>query len=122
MPRSPAALGLFLRFVWLKIDTMNAEFTVFEDASGYWFVPTSQEESAIAWPEAYRNNVYQTKIAACRAALQQALTAGATELRLHGCGSTTAIKREAKAKGVRPFVYWSAASTRISPFVRSAKK
>lgn len=100
---------------------MKAEFTVFEDADGYWFVPRSEENAAIADPSSYRVSVHSTKIAACRVALLQAIDTGATELHLHGFGSTTGIKREAASSGVKPFIYWPSITTRIAPFVRAKK-
>lgn len=98
---------------------MKAEFTVFEDAPGYWFVPHEIEADAMAVPARHRGVVHPTKIAACRAALAQALNDDATELHLHGMGATTSIKREATAKGVKPFIYWPSITTKIAPFVRS---
>lgn len=97
---------------------MKAEFTVFEDAPGYWFVPLAVEAAAIAAPGKHRRVAYPTKIAACRAALAEAVTEGATELHLHGMGSTTSIKADAKAKGIKPFFYWPSVTTRIAQFVR----
>lgn len=37
---------------------MKAEFTVFEDACGYWFVPHAVEAAAIAAPAQHRSNAY----------------------------------------------------------------
>lgn len=96
------------------MSTMKAEFTVFEDVGGYWYVPKSDEAAAIATPIQFRNALYPTKIAACRAALGEAVTAGATELHLYGFGATTGIQKEAKAKGIKPFVYFASISTRLS--------
>lgn len=96
----------------------QAIFTIFEDATGYWFVPYEQEAAAKASPDKYRRDVYQTKIAACRATLALAKEAGATELHLHGFGSTTSIKKEAAAQGIKPLVYWPASSTKIASFSR----
>lgn len=96
---------------------MKAVFTVFEDAPGYWFVPYEVEADAIALPAKYRGVVHPTKIAACRAALAQALNDGAKELHLHGMGATTSIKREATEKGIKPFIYYPSISTKIAPFV-----
>ena len=98
---------------------MKAMFTVFEDAPGYWFVPYEIEADAIAVPAQYRGLVHPTKIAACRAALAQALKDDATELHLHGMGATNSIKREAIAKGVKPFIYWPSITTKIAPFSSS---
>ena len=98
---------------------MRAEFTVFEDATGYWFVHHALEEEAISEPEKHRGVVHPTKISACRAALAQAEAEGARELHLHGMGFTPGIKRECLAKGIMPFVYWPASSTRIALFVRA---
>jgi hypothetical protein len=100
---------------------MKAEFTVFEDADGYWFVPHCEENAAIADPSSYRVSVHATKIAACRMALLQAIETGATELHLHGFGSTTGIKREATLSGLTPFIYWPSITTRIAPFMRAKK-
>lgn len=100
---------------------MKAVFTVFEDAPGYWIGPYEHEAAAIRTPEAFRGQVHSTKISACREALAVALSRGATELHLHGVGATTTIKPHAKAAGVRPFVYWPAASSRIAPFARAEK-
>ena len=96
----------------------QAIFTIFEDAPGYWFVPYEQEAAAKANPEKFRQDVYQTKIAACRATLALAKEVGTTELHLHGFGSTTTIRKEAAAQGIKPMVYWPAASTKIAPFAR----
>lgn len=99
---------------------MKAVLTVFEDAFGYWFVPYEIEADAIAAPAQHRSIVHPTKIAACRAALAHAVNVGATELHLHGIGATTSIKREATAKGIKPFIYWPSIATKIAPFVRSS--
>lgn len=100
---------------------MKAEFTVFEDAPGYWVVPHEMETAAIAAPARHRTAVHSTKVAACRAALTQAINDGATELHLHGMGTTTSIKREASAKGIKPFIYHPSITTKIAPFARSKK-
>lgn len=101
----------------------KAEFTIFEDAPGYWFVPRSVEASARAAPAHHRasTTAHPTKIAACRAARAQAVAMGATELHLHGLGVTNTIKREATAKGLKPFIYWPSAVTRIAPFQRASR-
>ena len=97
-------------------EKRRASFTIFEDADGYWFVPSEGEAdpTTVSKPG---EPVYTTKIAACRAALAIAVAAGATELHLFGMGSTTTIKKDAKQKGVKPFVYWPSIRSRIAPFV-----
>ena len=60
---------------------------------------------------------YTTKIAACRAALEIAFLEGASEIHLFGMGSTTTIKKDAKQKGMKSFVYWPSARSRVAPFV-----
>ncbi|MGP1691900.1 MAG: hypothetical protein ACTS6O_05270 [Giesbergeria sp.] len=100
---------------------MKAEYTVFEDAVGYWFVPRAAEAAAIAAPVAHRKEAHPTKIAACRAALADALTQGATELHLHGMGATLGIKADAAAKGVKPYIYHPSITTKIAPFVRGKR-
>lgn len=92
---------------------MKAEFTVFEDAPGYWFVPTTDEAAAISEPSRFRQDVFPTKIAACRGALAQAVGSGATELHLHGMGATTSIKKEVRAKGLKPFIYIPSIRTKL---------
>jgi hypothetical protein len=94
----------------------RASFTVFEDADGYWFVPSKNEAdpATVTKPNMVS---YRTKIAACRAALEIAVIAEAKELHLFGMGSTTTIKKEAQARGVKPFVYWPSVRSRIAPFV-----
>lgn len=101
---------------------MKSEFTIFEDAPGYWYVPRSLEKDAIRNPDAYRTEVHPTKISACRAALEKAVQLGATELHLHGFGSTTTIRREALAKGIKPFVYHVSITTRIAPLIRKKSR
>ena len=100
---------------------MKVVFTVFEDTPGYWIGPYEEEAAAIGAPAAFRGRVHSTKISACREALAVALSRGASELHLHGVGATTTIKPHAKAAGIKPFVYWPAASTRIAPFARADK-
>lgn len=97
----------------------KAQFTVFEDKAGYWFVPYALEGAAIAVPEQHRGEVHPTKISACRAALAQAVADGANELHLHGFGSTTSIKKEAMAKGVKPLVYIPSIKTKLAPYNRA---
>ena len=101
---------------------MKAEFTVCEDDPGYWFVPHAQAAAALADPRMFRGEMFPTKIAACRAALSVAIASGACELHLHGAGSTTTIKKEAKESGLKPFVYWPSASTRIAPVRRLSQR
>lgn len=103
-------------------DHMKAIFTVFEDAPGYWFVPHAAEADAISSPARHRKEVHPTKISACRAALAQAVIDGATELHLHGMGSTTSIKAESLAKGIKPFVYHPSVTTKIAPFARTKRQ
>lgn len=93
---------------------MKREYTVFEDAPGYWFVPAEDEDAAIAAPERFRQAAFSTKIAACRAALEQAVAVGATELHLYGMGATTGIKKEARSKGVKPFIYHPSIRTKLA--------
>ena len=97
----------------------KAQFTVFEDKAGYWFVPYAIEDTARSAPEQHRGEIHLTKISACRAALAQAIANGANELHLHGFGATTSIKKEATAKGVKPVVYWPSITTKIAPHSRS---
>lgn len=97
----------------------KAQFTVFEDKAGYWFVPYAMEDAARAAPDQHRGEIHPTKIAACRAALAQAIANGANELHLHGFGATTGIKKEAMAKGVKPLVYWPSITTKLAPYHRS---
>lgn len=97
-------------------ELQRASFTIFEDADGYWFVQ-SKNEADPATASKPKEPAYQTKIAACRAALEVGLLDSATELHLFGMGSTTTIKKEAKQKGVKAFVYWPSARSRIAPFV-----
>ncbi len=94
----------------------RASFTIFEDADGYWFVPSEGEAdpTTVSKPS---GPAYTTKIAACRAALAIAAVAGATELHLYGVGSTTTIKKDAKQHGIKPLVYWPSIKSRIAPFV-----
>lgn len=99
-----------------------AQFTIFEDSMGYWCVPHDQEAAAISTPESFRKVVHRTKIAACRQALELALREGATELHLHGMGATTGIKREAIAKGIKPFIYFPSVKTKIAPLLPSGKR
>ena len=101
-------------------DQQRASFTIFEDVDGYWFVQAESFRANEADPSTVSKPSgppYQTKIAACRAALEIALISGATELHLLGMGSTTTIKKEAKQKGLTAFVYWPSARSRIAPFV-----
>lgn len=98
--------------------TERAEFTVFEDSDGFWFVPRAKEAAALANPAAARTMLHPTKIAACRAALKVAIDDQAQELHLHGVGAVTGIKREASAHGIKAFVYWASIATRIAPFVK----
>ncbi|PZQ73093.1 MAG: hypothetical protein DI563_15985 [Variovorax paradoxus] len=100
---------------------MKAEFVIFEDTPGYWFVPYAIESDARATPERYRGTVYSTKIAACRAALAQAVAQGASELHLHGFGATTTIKKESSAKGLKSFVYWPSITTKIAPYHKAKR-
>lgn len=93
---------------------MKAEYTVFEDAPGYWFVQKADEVSAIAEPARYQREVFPTKIAACRAALGEAVASGASELHLHGFGATTSIKKEVRAKGLKPFIYLASIATKLA--------
>lgn len=97
-------------------------FTIFEDAPGYWFVLKEIETAAALSPETHRKECFKSKIAACRAALAVAVSLGAKELHLHGVGSTITIKRESKKKGVKPYIYWPASSTRLAPFVPIGKR
>lgn len=99
-----------------------AKFTIFEDSMGYWCVPHDQEAAAISTPEHFRKVVHRTKIAACRQALEMALRDGATELHLHGMGATTGIKREAIAKGIKPFIYFASVTTKLASHVPSGKR
>ncbi|MEQ6436243.1 hypothetical protein V8Z74_14610 [Comamonas sp. w2-DMI] len=94
----------------------RASFTIFEDADGYWFVPSEREADpkTVTRPS---GPAYTTKIAACRAALAMAADAGATELHLYGMGSTTTINKEAKQIGIKSFVYWPSITSRIAHFV-----
>lgn len=96
----------------------RAEFTVFEDSDGFWFVPRAQEAAAIANPAAAKTQIHSSKIAACRAALKVAIDDQAQELHLHGVGAVTGIKREASAQGIKAFVYWASITTRIAPFCK----
>ncbi len=89
---------------------------------GYWCVPHDQEAAAISTPENFRKVVHRTKIAVCRQALEMALRDGATELHLHGMGATTGIKREAIAKGIKPFIYFPSVKTKIAPRLPSGKR
>jgi len=98
----------------------RASFTIFEDFDGYWFV-SSASEADPATVSKPTEATYTTKIAACRAALAKAVIANATELHLYGMGSTTSIKKEAKAKGIMPFIYWPSIRSRIAPFVPQKK-
>mgnify|MGYP001561839587 CR=1 FL=1 len=100
---------------------MKAEFVIFEDTPGYWFVPYAIESDARATPERHRGTVYSTKIAACRAALAQAVAQGASELHLHGFGATTTIKKESSAKGLKSFVYWPSITTKIAPYQKAKR-
>ncbi|MBB1634941.1 hypothetical protein [Cupriavidus sp. UME77] len=93
---------------------MKAEYTVFEDAPGYWFVPKADEASAIAEPVRFRRAVFATKIAACRGALEDALGSGATELHLYGMGATIGIKKEVREKGLKPFIYFPSIHTKLA--------
>lgn len=102
-------------------EQVKAEFTIFEDSSGYWGVAHALEAAAIAMPEKHRASVYPTKIGACRHALELALQYGATELHLHGMGATTSIKREAAAKGIKAHIYWPSITTKIAAYVRPKK-
>lgn len=103
-----------------KTDPVKkAEFTVFEDKDGYWFVPHAMESAAIAAPAQHRGEVHPTKISACRAALAQAIADGANELHLHGFGATTSIKKEAMAQGVKPLVYILSITTKLAPYRRA---
>lgn len=102
-------------------EKVKAEFTIFEDSSGYWGVEHALEAAAIAAPEKHRASVYPTKIGACRHALKLALHDGATELHLHGMGATTSIKREAAAKGINAHIYWPSFATKIAAYVRPKK-
>lgn len=95
----------------------RASFTIFEDVDGYWFVPSKNEADPATVCKPTEAVTYQTKIAACRAALEIAVMDGATELHLFGMGSTTSIKKEAKQKGVTPSVYWPSIRSRIAPYV-----
>ena len=97
-------------------EEQRASFTIFEDVDGYWFVP-SENEADPATVSKPSEPSYTTKIAACRAALEIAVLEGATELHLFGMGSTTTIKKDAKQNGVKPFVYWPSARSRVAPFV-----
>lgn len=101
-------------------EQKRASFTIFEDVDGYWFVAAESEQDPAT---AIKPSVpaYQTKIAACRAALEIAVHVGATELHLYGMGSTTTIKKDAKQKGVKTFVYWPSARSRIAPFVSTRR-
>ena len=101
-------------------EEQRASFTIFEDADGYWFVP-SKSEADPATVSKPSEPSYTTKIAACRAALEIAVIAGATELHLFGMGSTTTIKKEAQQKGIKSFVYWPSIRSQIAPFARKAK-
>jgi hypothetical protein len=95
---------------------MKAEYTMFKDHSGYWFWPKLQEADVIACPDNYRiaAKIVKTKIEACRLALDDAKSQGATEIHLHGLGSTTSIKRDAKALGIKPFVYHPSIATDLT--------
>lgn len=101
----------------MREEDKRASFTIFEDADGYWFVP-SKNEADPATVTKPSTESYRTKIAACRAVLEIAVAAEAEELHLFGMGSTTTIKKEAAQKGVKPFVYWPSARSRIAPFVQ----
>lgn len=92
---------------------MRAEFTIFEEHGSYWYVLKSYEAAAIAAPDLHRGIIYPTKIAACRAALNDAIAANAAELHLHGIGATTGIQKEAKAKGIKPVVYFASITTKL---------
>lgn len=96
---------------------LKMSFTIFEDRDGYWMVPSEKEKLAIEMPSIYRGEVFKTKISACRKALSTAIFSGAKELHLHGFGSTANIKRESKANGVKPFIYWPSIETRIAEFI-----
>lgn len=98
-------------------NEQRASFTIFEDADGYWFVPSSNEADPAMVKKPAPAVTYPTKIAACRAALEIAALDGATELHLFGIGSTASIKKEAKQKGITPFVYLASIRSRIAPYV-----
>lgn len=93
---------------------MKTEFTIFQEGAGYWYVRRSDQTAAISKPALYRGKVFPTKIAACRTALNEAEACGAKELHLYGFGATTGIKKEAKAKGIKPFIYFPSIDTKLA--------
>lgn len=95
---------------------MKAEFTILMDHDGYWLAEKSQADAIIASPDRYRANAIKasTKIAACRMALEKAISIGATELHLHGVGATTGVKKEARKAGIKPFIYFASAMTDLT--------
>ncbi|ANJ71818.1 hypothetical protein K6V72_03155 [Ralstonia insidiosa] len=93
---------------------MKAEFTIFQEGAGYWYVQKSDQAAAISEPAVYRGKVFPTKIAACRTALSEAEAGGAKELHLYGFGATTGIKKEAKARGIKPFIYFPSIDTKLA--------
>lgn len=93
---------------------MKAEFTIFQEGVGYWYVPKSAEAAAISEPARHRGTIFPTKISACRMALNEADAGGAKELHLYGFGATTGIKKEAKARGIKPFIYFPSIDTKLA--------
>lgn len=92
-------------------------FTVFEDKDGYWFARSAKE----ADPKTVQRPAtppYTTKISACKAALDIAVSEGATELHLFGMGSTTTIKKLVKQKGLTPYIYLASIRSQIAPYVK----
>lgn len=95
---------------------MKAEFTILMDHDGYWLAEKSQAAAIMASPEQYRANAIKTstKIAACRLALEKAVSIGATELHLDGVGATTGVKKEVRKAGIKPFIYFASAMTDLT--------
>lgn len=98
---------------------VKAEFTLLLDHDGYWLVEKSEAAAVIANPDLFRDDSPKadTKIASCRLALEKAIAMGAKELHIHGL-ATTAIAKESRACGIKPFIYhWSAEAnlTRRAP-------
>ncbi len=86
---------------------IKAEYTVFKDRDGFWFGLKEREADIVACPDVYRAKakIVRTRLEACRMALSDAKGKGASEIHFHGLGSTTTIKRDARAIGIKPFVY-----------------
>jgi len=101
---------------------VKAEFTLLLDYDGYWLVEKSKAEAVIADPDQFRSGAVKTgsKIASCRLALEKALAMQATELHIFGL-ATTAIAKECRAAGIKPFIYHFDASANLTNGTRYRK-